>query len=370
MAAGVVLMVAAALSLQGCTGSAATSTAGTSSTAGSSAVWPQGSLSTARSAFASYVATSTAAARTGDRALALSVLAGAAADTTSAQFMIAKAARIQPPYAQYTYGGPTFYLMAPSSAGSPQYFMVSVQRTLVPGTSPMTPSSQDVAAGVQLPSSGRVLMLFQKSASGSSWHLASASQLAPGESVPALATDRHGYVITESFSSPSDATLVRPALTAPLQATVVDDGPASAAAQFVASGPLTTGMYQAAATSARGITPPAGDAYQWVLEGSSYGRLALQTADGGVLVLYAMYLNNTVETKSKLNQDIPVRPGPPITVPDYLKPLLAPSHWTPRTRLEAQDVLTFAAIDPPKADPAAKVRVIAIGGGTYTASSS
>jgi hypothetical protein len=177
-------------------------------------------------------------------------------------------------------------------------------------------------------------------------------------------------VIAESLSSPGNAALVRPALTPPLQATVVDDGPTSAATRFVASGPLTTGMYQAAATSARGIAAPPGDVRQWLLEGSGYGRLALRTADGGVLVLYAMYLNNTVETKSALNQDIPVLPGPPITVPDYLKPLLSPAHWAPRTRLLAQDILTFAAIDPPAASNTAMVQVIAIGGGLHSASTS
>jgi len=324
----------------------------------------------AQSAFASYVAASPLAARTGNRTLALSVLSGVAADTTGAQFKIAQAAGIRPPYTQYRYGTPTFYRPTASPAGNPQYFVVSVERTLVSGTSPVNASGQDVAAGVALPSSGRVLMLFQQSGSGHPWQLASASQLAPGESVPALATDGRGSVPAEHFTAASSATLVRPALAPPLQATVVDDGPASAAAQFVASGPLTTGLYQEAATSARGITPPPGDVYHWLLEGSSEGRLALRTADGGVLVLYAMYLNNTVETESALNQQIPVLPGPTITVPDYLKPLLPPARWAPRTRLQAQDILSFAAIDPPATGKSAKIQVIAIGGGVYRASAS
>ena len=65
--------------------------------------------------------------------------------------------------------------------------------------------------------------------------------------------------------------LVRPALAPPLQASVVDDGPASPAAQAVASGPLTTGLYDIGATSARGIAPPPGDVYQWLLEGRATG---------------------------------------------------------------------------------------------------
>jgi hypothetical protein len=154
---------------------------------------------------------------------------------------------------------------------------------------------------------------------------------------------------------------------------VVDDGPASPASRLVASGPFTTGLYQQAATSARGISAPPGDVYQWVLEGSNYGRLALRTADGGVLVLYAMYLNTTVETRSALSQDVPVLPGPPITVPAYLRPLLLAGQqgrYEPRTRLQSQDTLSFVAVVPPAADKAAKIRVIAIGGGIHTASAS
>jgi hypothetical protein len=247
--------------------------------------------------------------------------------------------------------------------------VVSVTRSPVPGTAPLVPSAQDVAADVQLPASGTVLMLFQKRTSGGPWQVASISQLAPGESVPALATDSRGYVILDSTNQPGTQ-LVRPAMTPPLDASVVDDGPTSPASQVVASGPLTTGMYQTAATSARGIAPPPGDVYQWLLEGSSYGRLSLKTADGGSLVLYTMYFNLIVQTKSSLNQDIPVLSGQPITVPAYVKPLLSPSHWTPKTRLETQDILSFAAIDPPAADKSAKIQVIAIGGGLHEASGS
>ena len=45
--------------------------------------------------------------------------------------------------------------------------------------------------------------------------------------------------------------LAQPYATGPLQAAVVDDGPASAAAKAVAAGPLTTGLYQARATATR-----------------------------------------------------------------------------------------------------------------------
>jgi hypothetical protein len=376
LASGLVLAAAAMLSttaLAACSSStagAATATTASLSNASSGAVWRQLTLSEARAAFTSYATASNLAARTGNRKLAESVLCGAAEDTMSAALTIARKSHIPPPYTSYSYGTPTFYLPEPPSAGNPQYFVASVQRTPVPGGTPMAPSSQDVAGGVHISAAGRVLLLFEKSAAAGTWQVASASALTPGESVPALATDSHGYVLLESFEQPIGSPLVIPALAPPLQASVVDDGPASAAAQAVASGPLTTGLYKEAATSARGIKAPPGDVYQWQLEGSNYGRLAVETKGGGALVFYTMYLNTTVETPSALNQDIPILPGPRITVPGFVRPLLAPALWAPQKRLQTQDVVTFAAIDPPSADKSAKIQVIAVGGGLYTASAS
>jgi hypothetical protein len=369
MALGLLLTAVAALSVQACT-SAAVSTATAANAAGHSSVSSsgashQGTLDVAEATFSNYVTVSDNAARMGSRVLALSVLGGVAWDTVKTEYELARQSGALPPYTRYTYGTPAFYLPQPASAGNPQYFVVDVVRTPVAGTTAMTSSSQDVTAGVQLPSVGRVLMLFQKPSPTSRWLLASVSQLAPGETVPALATDSHGYVIVEKFGTPGSRQLVRPALAPALQASVVDDGPASFASQVVASGPLTTGMYEQATGSARGITAPSGDIHQWLLEGSSDARLALRTADGGVLILYAMYLDNTIETRSALNQDIPVASGPPITVPDFVKPLLSQSksNQAPRVKLATQDVLSFAAIIPPVAPAGQKISVIAIGGG-------
>jgi hypothetical protein len=372
VAPGLALAVAAALgaaAAAGCTSAAGTATTSASSASrpGSQAYWPQLTLADAQAAYTRYVTTSDQAARTGDESLALSVVQGLANDSLYSQYTIAHAEHVKPPYTRYTYGTPKYYLPQPPAQGQPEYFVVSVARSPVPGTTALAPAAQDVAAGIQLPASGTVLMLFEKSASGGPWQVASISELTPGESVPAMATDKHGYVILSSMDS-QGTQLVRPSLTPALAATVVDDGPASAASQVVADGPLTTGLYQMATTPARGLTVPQGDVYQWVLEGSNYGRLSLQTADGGALVLYGMYFNRTVQTPSSLNQDIPIVPGATITVPDYVKPLLSRDQWTPKTKLQTQDILSFAAIDPP-AGSSAKIRVIAIGGGIHNAQS-
>jgi hypothetical protein len=359
-------------------------------TAGGDAFSPALTLADAQAAYNVYVKDSDRAASAGSKSLALSVVNGVQAALVDTQFGIARQAHAKPPFARYSYGAPAFYLPEPAPAGSPQYFVVSVDRTPVSASGIATPSaaaapggipSPDLAAGVRLPASGRVLMLFEQASEGGQWRLASTSQLAPGQSVPKLATDRHGYVLIEPMAGTGTGTgtgqLVRPALTGPLQAAVVDDGPASPASQVVADGPLTTGMYETARTSARGISAPQGDVYQWMLEGSNYGRLALQTADGGALVFYAMYLNTVVQTPSVVNQDIPLIPGPPISIPAYLKPLMKHGQRPARNRLLAEDVLSFAAIDPPAQKPgaapqgaAAKIAVIAIGGGVRYASAS
>jgi hypothetical protein len=196
--------------------------------------------------------------------------------------------------------------------------------------------------------------------------------------VPRLATDRNG----DTPQVPLSATtlLARPDATGPLQAAVVDDGPASAAARAVAAGPLTTGMYQGAREHVEGLSAPRGDVYQWDLEGTPYPVFALRTASGGALVLYAMYLNNTVAVPGVVNKASPIRPGLPIEVPPNFLPLLPKATAAPRESLETQQVLSFAAIDPPAGsakvaviDPpagSAKVAVIAIGGGPNYATAS
>ena len=74
-----------------------------------------------------------------------------------------------------------------------------------------------------------------------------------------------------------------------------------------------------------------------------------------------MYLNTNVEVPALFNKSEPVDPGPPIAVPPYVAPLLGLGMPTPRRHLEAQQLLSFAAVDPPGSP--AKIQVIAIGGG-------
>jgi hypothetical protein len=221
--------------------------------------------------------------------------------------------------------------------------------------------------GAKVPVDGPALMLFEQAAAHGPWQLASVSQFPAGGTLPRLATDANGYVPQVPLTSTD--LLAQPYATGPLQAAVVDDGPASPAADAVAAGPLTTAMYQSARDrSSTGLRVPSGDVYQWDMEGTAYPAFALRTADGGALVLYAMYLNSTVAVPSYINKGDPIDPGPPIEVPPDVTLLLAAGRPAPRTVLEAQDLFSFAAIDPP-AGPS-KVQVIAIGGGLNYAAAS
>ena len=351
--AGAALALTAALAAAGCTSTTAPSGAGTR--AGSSI--PEVTTAQAGQVFASYVAVADRAARTGDASLALSNVTGVQKLAIATQLKAAKSGAGV--LARYRYGTPAFDL--PRQDRYPRWFVASVTRSLIGQQ-----SSPGGTAGLSLAATGQVLMVFQQRSATAPWLLSSTSQLPAGVSVPPLATDSTGYVATVPLNS--GAQLARPDTTGPLQAAVVDDGPASPATKVVAAGDLTTGIYAAARTA---LTPPAGDIYQWELEGSHYSNFALRTADGGALVFYVMYLDSAVEVPAILNKGV-VKNGPPITVPRYLAFLLTPGQPVPRLHLDAQQLLSFAAVDPPVGTgaPAAKIQVIAIGGGLIYASAS
>jgi hypothetical protein len=367
------LALAAALAVAGC----AAATAGTSADAPASDAQAI-TAAQASQAFGHYVSTTAKAIKASDGALALSVVTGVQQAIVSAELTMAgphSASGDSAAYsgslglapASYSYGTPTFYL--PEPAGYPRFFVADVTRTLR-GTNPADGASGWLG-GASVPFDGRVLMVFEQSGASAPWLLASISQLPAGTAVPALATDKNGYVPQVPLTSAG--LLAQPYATGPLQAAVVDDGPSSAASKAVAAGPLTTTLYQSARTRAdTGLQVPAGDVYQWDMEGTPYPAFALRTANGGALVLYAMYLNSTIATPSYINKGDPIVPGLAIEVPLVLSLLLPANQPAPRVSLEAQDLLSFAAVDPPSSGPSspAKIQVIAIGGGLNYAAAS
>jgi hypothetical protein len=262
-------------------------------------------------------------------------------------------------------GTPAFSL--PESTGYPQWFIADA--SVSSNVSPLAAGQKRTGApgGIQWQNAaGHAVFLFTKASATASWQLSSLSKLAPGTSLPPLATDSNGHVATVSASD--SALLAQPGFTGALQAGVVDGGPASPSAKVVASGPLTTGIYDNEQAGLLGLSAPRGDILQWNLEGTNYQQFALRTANGGALVFYAMYLNTTVQTPASLNQSLPLSPGPAIGVSRVLAPLLGRGRPTPRIKLEGQQLLSFAAVDPPASG--GKIQVIAIGGDWSYASAS
>jgi hypothetical protein len=254
-------------------------------------------------------------------------------------------------------GTPAFYL--PEQAGYPQWFVAGVSVTYNVSPPPAGEKWIGAPGGIQWQdTAGQAVFLFTKASATAPWQLSSLSKLAPGTSLPALAADGDGHVPTVPASD--SALAAQPGFAGPLQAGVVDDGPASPSAKVVASGPLTTGIYDNERSGLLGLTAPHGDVMQWNLEGANYRQFALRTADGGALVFYAMYLNTTVQTPASLNQSLPLNPGPAISVSELLAPLLSRGQSAPRIKLEGQQLLSFAAVDPPA--NGGKIQVIAIGG--------
>jgi hypothetical protein len=306
----------------------------------------------ARQVFDHYVATAASTQRPHAASPVLSLVTGVERAVLS----------VEPSVGRYTYGSPTFYL--PAAAGYPRFFVASVTRTL-PGTKPGDGKTASIG-GAQVPVDGPALLLFSQARLGASWLLASASQLPAGVTPPKVASDGAGHVPTVPLSDA--ALLAQPGDTGPLQAAVVDDGPAAAATRAVADGRFTTGMYQGARDHVDGMRAPHGDVYQWELQGSSLPEFALRTAAGGALVFYAMTLTTTVAVPDVINKSNPVRPGPPIQVPADLQMLLPPGQPAPLVQLQSQQLLSFASIDP--GPGTAKIQVIAIGGGLTSATAS
>jgi hypothetical protein len=269
---------------------------------------------------------------------------------------------VEPGIARYAYGSPTFYL--PEAGGYPRFFVASVSRTLQGMAGAATETAE--VGDARVPVDGSALMLFSQASGGAPWLLASVSQLPAGVTIPALAADQSGYIPTVPLADAS--LLAAPGDTGPLQAAVVDDGPQSADTRVIADGPLTTGMYQGAVSHADYTTTPRGDVYQWDLEGVNDPEFALRTADGGALVFYAMTLNTTVAVPDVINKANPIHPGPKIPVPLAMQMLLPQHQPAPQQQLQAQQTLSFAAVDPPQGTT--KIQVIAIGGGLTSASAS
>ena len=377
-----VLALAGVLGGTACSGSAASSTAPAKADA---AVAPALTQAEAAQVFGHYTAVTAEAARTEDSKLLLSVLTGVQRAVVSAprgsqSFSVvatggpssspstgdssgaySSTLTIEVSSVLESYRDPAFYL--PQPAGYPR-FLVAQASQAGPGL-PASLHLDTVLAETEQPLDGTAVLLFEQASRAAPWLLASASELSPGQALPRFATDSSGHIPVAKASAAL--------LTAPLnsvgalQAAAVDEGPSSPAMKAVAAGPLTTGIYQGAENHADGLQAPRGDVYQWRLEGTQDPVFALRTATGGALTFYTMTMTETVAVPGVIGKADPVRSGPEIQVPPVLKAMLPKDQQGPLQELRSQQTLSFAALDPARA---AKITVIAIGGGLTSVTAS
>jgi hypothetical protein len=286
------------------------------------------SLTAARHAYASYLTASDLAAARGNATQGLAIVAGAQWAQSHDQYTLAAAGT---PVPRYRYGQPAFYV--PALSDYPHWFLVAVPRTASTGGAPVN-----------------VLMVFDRPAADLPWTLNGTAVL--DQPLPAIALDRDGYAIDVATTDP--ALLLRPDVVGATQAAVADDGPGSAAAAVVGSGPQTTGIYTAQSARANAAAAQ-GLNYQWLLEGAPFPQFELRTASGGALVLYGMYLNTTIEHPG-------LTAGSPIQVPAGFTPILAAPTEVGYHAVYANSTYEFAAIDPPAATHGAKITIIATAG--------
>jgi hypothetical protein len=323
------LVAVTVLAAAGCTSAAATASVATGSDHSLS-------LAEAEAAYSAYLTVSEAAAVQGNKTQGEGNVADEQWAVVSSQYTALATARR--PVPRYRYGQPVFYV--PALAGYPQWFMVVVPRASVVNGQP--------GAAV------KTIMVFERYAKDLPWMLDGSAKL--DQPLPAIARDKDGYAI--GIRTAESDLVLPPDVLGATQAAVVDDGPASAAAAVIGSGPLTTGLYatqsaQANAATARGLV------YQWMLDGSGFPQFELRTADGGALVLYSMDLETETAHPALVS-------GSPIPVPAAVVPLLTAPTEIGYHEVFATWTFEYAAVDPPATAQNAKVQIIGVDGGpTY-----
>jgi hypothetical protein len=326
-ASGLLAALALLLSVQAC---------GTTASATTTVAGPTQAL--ALKVFQNYLTAQRVAVANHDALLAGTLTSSSQYTLVATQW--AAAGNHGPAVTNPTYGKPTLYV--PKLTTYPQWFML---------TAPKYENGR---------SQGTALMVFDRPDAASSWLLDGSVMLRSG--APALnITVKNGYA-TALRTTATDLAF-RPDEVGATHASVVDEGPSSAAAPVVTPGPLTTGLYQDLANT-RHQQRATGSSYSWEMEGTTYPFFALRTNDGGAVVLYTMSLNTVTEAM----QPTPTRS---IAVPDDAKPLLPVGQVRITRTLTVDYTQQYLTVDPPPAKNGAspgKIDVVgSVSGVTYAA---
>ena len=307
------------------------------------------SLSAARQVYDRYLAASDAAAAQGNETQGLAIVGGTLWPQLKGQYTALTTTGI--PVPRYRYGQPVFYV--PGLAGYPEWFMVAVPR--------QTDTDGHLGPAVN------TLLLFDRSEQAVPWTLNGIAVL--DQPLPAIARDQAGYAI--AVINDDASLLLRPDVVGATQAAVVDEGPDSAAAAVIASGPQTTGLYAAQAAVGR-ADAAVGAHYQWLAGDAGVPQFELRTTDGGALTMYGMDLDTTAEHPG-------LAAGSPIPVPAGLSPLFtkrgesATTRCTPtgptssrrstrlRPRITPRSTSSGAPVTPPTATRTSEAEVLVTG---------
>ncbi len=216
--------------------------------------------------------------------------------------------RVSPALVQYTYGTPD---VLPARALRLPALLPGRRHPGARGQRGRGKAATTSVGGAQVPVDGPALMVFEQSAAAGPWQLASVAQFPSGTTLPRLSTDKNGYIPQVPLTSTD--LLAQPYATGPLQAAVVDDGPGQRRGQGGGGGPADHRPVPGSARPRRQSTsrsrPATSTSGRW--RARPYPAFALRTADGGALVLYAMYLNSTVAVPGYFNDASPIQPGAP-----------------------------------------------------------
>ncbi|MGH3241454.1 MAG: hypothetical protein ACRDNL_13835 [Spirillospora sp.] len=285
----------------------------------------------AERAFRTYVTDEDVARAAGDERLALNWTSDGQSQLTAAEFR--KAAYDGDPVRRFSYGEPRLYVPKLKDAAYPQWFLVSVDRSVV-GESK---------------SKRRALMAFILRGPSDQWKLTLATLLQPKMKEPKVTIGPDGYATP--LGSDDTSVLIRPRDVGGIQATIAAEGGGSVAAKVMKPGTVTTGYYRAT-RRAKKKAKEKDLTLQVVYTATPFPYFGLRTDHGGGLIIYSLFRNTSLVAKD------PGTPKPEI--PEEAEHLLDGTVEGIEVSMTA--TLHFAAFDPPRAGkdkPQSKAHLIA-----------
>lgn len=288
----------------------------------------------AERAFRTYVTDEDVARAAGDERLALTWTSDGQSQLTAAEFR--KAAYDGDAVRRFVYGKPRLYVPKLKDGAYPQWFLVSVDRSVL-GES-------------KSKSRRRVLMAFILRGPSDHWKLTLAAPLQKKAKEPKVAIDKDGYA--EALGSDDESLLIRPRDVGGIQATIAAEGGGSVAAKVMASNAVTTGFYKDARRAKKKARKD-DLTLQIVYTATPFPYFGLRAKNGGGLVVYSLFRNTSLVAE---------KPGAPKPeIPEDAEHLL--DGTVEGNEVDTTSTLHFAAFDPPKAkkkgDPQPKAHMVA-----------